>query len=232
VIARFLLILVCCGMMLGCDQLPGHPKPGPEVPRPDQVTDFPTLYAQNCSACHGAQGANGPSYSLANPVYQSLVDQQVLHQIVANGEPGTLMPAFAISAGGSLTDQQVDALVNGMRTSWLKAGTLEGANAPPYKATKPADSARGQQAYATYCASCHGEAGSSAKSKAGSITQPAFLSLVSDQALRTIVIAGRPDIGQPDWRNDQPGHPMNDQEVTDVVSWLSSQRPKAGGGSQ
>src|ERR1700744_6028137 len=159
--ARFLLILVCCCMMLGCDQLPGHPKPGPEVPRPDQVTDFPTLYAQNCSACHGAQGANGPSYSLANPIYQSLVDEKVLHQIVAN-------------------DQQGDALVNGMRTSWFKAGTLEGANPPSYKATKPADTVRGQQAYATYCASCHGAAGSSAKSKAGSITQPAFLSLVSD----------------------------------------------------
>ena len=75
------------------------------------------------------------------------------------------------------------------------------------------------------------------KSKAGSITDPAFLALVSDQVLRTVVIAGRPDIGQPDWRSDLPGHPMSDQEVTDVVGWLSSQRPgaqqnKAGGGSQ
>ena len=226
------LMLVACLAVVGCGQLPGHPKPGPEVPRPDAVLDFATLYAQNCSACHGAQGMNGPSYPLANPTYQSLVDEQVLHQIVANGEPGTLMPAFAISAGGSLTDKQVDALVNGMHASWFKTGTLEGANPPPYKAVKLADAAHGQQAYATYCASCHSAAGSSAKSKAGSITQPAFLSLISDQALRTIVIAGRPDIGQPDWRNDQPGHPMSDQEVTDVVSWLSSQRPKAGGGSQ
>jgi cytochrome c oxidase cbb3-type subunit 3 len=52
-----------------------------------------------------------------------------------------------------------------------------------------------------------------------------------------VVIAGRPDIGQPDWRSDLPGHPMSDQEVTDVVGWLSSQRPgaeqnKAGGGAQ
>jgi cytochrome c oxidase cbb3-type subunit 3/ubiquinol-cytochrome c reductase cytochrome c subunit len=63
------------------------------------------------------------------------------------------------------------------------------------------------------------------------------LSLVSDQVLRTVVIAGRPDIGQPDWRSDVPGHPMSDQEVTDVVGWLSSQRPgaqqnKAGGGAR
>ena len=124
-----LLMLVSCMTLLGCGQLPGHPKPGPEVPRPDSVLDFATLYAQNCSGCHGAQGMNGPSYPLANPAYQALVDEQIIRQIVTNGEPGTHMPPFAISAGGMLTDQQVDALVNGVRAAWFKAGTLDGANA-------------------------------------------------------------------------------------------------------
>ena len=169
-----LLMLVFCMTVVGCGQLPGHPKPGPEVPRPESVVDFATLYVQNCSGCHGAKGMNGPSYPLANPAYQSLVDEQILRQTVANGEPGTHMPPFAISAGGSLTDQQVDALVNGMRAAWFKSGTLEGANPPPYKAAKPADTARGQQVYTTYCASCHGAAGASGKSKAGSVTDPAF----------------------------------------------------------
>jgi cytochrome c oxidase cbb3-type subunit III len=224
---RSSLMLVSCLAVLGCGQLPGHPKPGPEVPRPDSVTDFSTLYRENCSACHGAQGMNGPSYPLANPEYQALVDEQVLHQVVANGEPGTLMPAFAISAGGSLTDQQVDALVQGMRAAWYKAGTLAGANPPPYHAAATPDIPRGAQVYATYCSSCHGVAEQPGKSKAGSITEPAFLSLISDQVLRTVVIAGRPDIGQPDWRNVMPGHPMRDQQVTDVVGWLASQRPGA-----
>jgi cytochrome c oxidase cbb3-type subunit 3 len=237
VMARLLITLVSCIAVLGCGQLPGHPKPGPEVPRPESVLDFKTLYAQNCSGCHGDEGMNGPSFPLANPLYQSLVDEQILRQTIANGEPGTHMPPFAISAGGALTDQQVDALVNGMRAAWFKSGTLESANPPPYKTTKPADAARGQQVYTTYCASCHGAAEASGKSKAGSITDPAFLSLVSDQVLRTVVIAGRPDIGQPDWRSDLPGHPLSDQEVTDVVGWLSNQRPgaqqnKAGGGAQ
>jgi cytochrome c oxidase cbb3-type subunit III len=232
-----LLMLVCCMAVLGCGPLPGHPKPGPEVPRPDSVLAFATLYGQNCSACHGAGGVNGPSYPLANPKYQALVDEQFLHQVVANGEPGTLMPAFAISAGGSLTDEQVDALVHGMRAAWYKPGALEGANPPPYLTAMAGDPARGQQVYVTYCAACHGAAGQPVKSKAGSITEPAFLALVSNQTLRTVIIAGRPDIGQPDWRNVLPGHPMSDQEVTDVVSWLSSQRPgaqqnKAGGGSR
>jgi cytochrome c oxidase cbb3-type subunit III len=151
-----------------------------------------------------------------------------------------LMPAFAIKDGGMLTDQQIDVLVKGMRSNWYKSSTLEGANAPPYKADKPADPAHGQQVYTTYCASCHGDGtapkpspwnGSKPKGgKAGSIVDPAFLALVSDQALRTVVIAGRPDIGQPDWRNDVAGHPMSNQEVTDVVGWLASMRPKKVGG--
>jgi cytochrome c oxidase cbb3-type subunit 3/ubiquinol-cytochrome c reductase cytochrome c subunit len=180
---------------------------------------------------------NGPSYPLANPEYQALVDEQVLHQVVANGEPGTGMPAFAISAGSTLTDQQIDSLVHGMRGAWSKPGTLEGANPPPYRAAAKPDNARGAQVYEAYCASCHGVAGQKGKSKAGSITDPSFLSLVSDQVLRTVVIAGRPDIGQPDWRNAMPGHPMTDQQLTDVVGWLSSQRPAVqqkatGGGAQ
>ena len=32
-----------------------------------------------------------------------------------------------------------------------------------------------------------------------------FLALVSDQGLRTIVIAGRPELGAPDWRGNVPG---------------------------
>ncbi len=219
------LMLVSCMTVLGCGPLPGHPKPGPEVPRPDSIVDFNILYRQNCSGCHGAKGMNGPSYPLANAEYQALVDEQILRQVVANGLPGTLMPAFAISAGGSLTDQQVDALVNGMRAAWYKAGTLDSTSPPPYRAAKPADPAHGQQVYTTYCASCHGSG--TDKGKAGLITDPAFLTLVSDQVLRTVVIAGRPDIGQPDWRNDVQGRPMSDQEVTDVVGWLSSQRPGA-----
>jgi mono/diheme cytochrome c family protein len=247
-----LLWVVACVAVMGCDQLPGKPKPGPEVPRPDQIVDFPTLYSQNCSGCHGDKGMNGSAYPLATPVYQALVDEQQLRQITTNGIPGTLMPAFAISAGGSLTDQQIDVLAKGMHSAWSGGGSDGVGSMPSYKASKPADVDRGQQVYVTYCASCHGEATRTPKAdsdagqtqlnqshttirtgKAGSIVDPSFLALVSDQALRTVVIAGRSDIGQPDWQHYVAGHPMSDQEVTDVVGWLGSMRPKvSGGGSQ
>jgi mono/diheme cytochrome c family protein len=216
------LLLFGCLTLLGCAQLPGHPKPGPEVPTPDQVMDFPTLYSQNCSACHGAEGKNGPSYPLSNPVYQALVDEQQLRQVIIHGRRGTLMPAFAASAGGTLTDPQIDVLVKGMRAAWYKPDALALVDHPPYQAVKQGDATHGSAIYTTYCASCHGVVGQAAKAKAGSITDPAFLGLVSDQLLRTVIIAGRPDIGQPDWRSDQPARPMSDQEVTDLVAWLKN----------
>ena len=65
--------------------------------------------------------------------------------------------------------------------------------------------------------------------KGSAITDDSFLALVSDQGLRTIVIAGRPELGAPDWRGNVPGKPMSDQEVTDVVAWLASRRVSESG---
>ena len=53
---------------------------------------------------------------------------------------------------------------------------------------------------------------------------PAYLALVSDQALRTAVIVGRSDLGMPDWRANISGQPMSPQEISDVVAWLASHR--------
>ena len=82
---------------------------------------------------------------------------------------------------------------------------------------------QGEAAYKTYCESCHGPGGRGGP-KGSSITDDSFLALVSDQGLRTIVIAGRPELGAPDWRGNIPGKPMTDQEITDVVAWLASRR--------
>jgi mono/diheme cytochrome c family protein len=80
--------------------------------------------------------------------------------------------------------------------------------------------------YSKFCASCH-EAQASGAAKAGSVLDPAYLSLITNQGLRTIVITGRPDFNAPDWRNNIPGQPMTDQDISDVVAFLSSHRPAA-----
>jgi cytochrome c oxidase cbb3-type subunit 3 len=205
----------------GCQQMPGTPKTGVEVPNPDSVTNFAALYGENCAGCHGDNGRNGASFNLSNPDYQAWVDDATLREIIANGESDTQMPAFAQSAGGFLTDAQVDALVHGMRSSW-KTSAVSSAIAPPYISELQGNAARGQQVYQTACARCH-------RQPSQSIANPTFLALVNDQTLRTIIVAGRPDIGQPNWQQYVPGHALTDQEVTDVVAWLTSQRTQTPG---
>jgi mono/diheme cytochrome c family protein len=217
--------LVVALVLCGCASAPGRPSPG-EIPVvPDEMSDFNNLYGKNCAGCHGADGKGGAAIALANPVYLAIADDAVLRRATASGIPGTSMPAFAQSAGGMLTEKQVDVIVNGIRDRWSKSDVFLGADPPPYSSSASGDSARGAQVYAAYCSSCHGADGLGGQ-KASSIVDGSLLALVSDQELRTIVIAGRPELGAPDWRSDIPGKPMSPQDITDVVAWLASQRPK------
>ncbi len=214
-------------LMTGCN-LPGRPQPGPEVPRPETVTSFDTLYGENCAGCHGKNGDNGPATNLANPEYEALIDDVSLRDVIANGEKGTLMPGFGVKSGGPLTDEQVDAVVQGIRSRWKKDNALGGQTPPAYKATHAGDASKGQEVYAAACARCHGESAQHPGS-AGSILDGSFLALINEQTVRTTIIAGRPDIGEPDWRNHIPGRPMTDEEITSVSAWLVAQRPIAPG---
>jgi cytochrome c oxidase cbb3-type subunit III len=211
-------------MGVACGNSRGRPGQNSEVLPPREITDFRFLYAKNCAACHGPEGKDGAAISLGDPLFLAIADDAVIRRIATTGVPGTPMPAFAASAGGMLTDKQIDAIVTGIR-SWAKAGHMSDTSLPPYVADAPGDPTRGADVYVTYCSSCHGPDGRGG-TKASSIVDGSYLSLVSDQQLRTIVIVGRPELGAPDWRTNVPGHPMSAQEISDVVAWLTAQRPQ------
>ena len=210
-------------LLSGCGSPDGQPHKGSETLAPNEVLEFGTLYAENCAGCHGAEGRGGAAIALADPVYLAIADDTAIRKVVANGVRGTAMPAFAESAGGMLTDKQIDVITSEIRSRWSRPGILGAANPPSYAAKSAGIIPRGELAYKTYCESCHGPGGHGA-AKGSSITDDSFLALVSDQGLRTMVITGRPELGAPDWRGDAPGKPMSDQDITDVVAWLASRR--------
>ena len=222
---RHLYVLVALAAILvsGCGTPHGQPTKDSEVLAPNEVLEFGTLYAENCAGCHGADGRGGAAIALANPVYLAIADDAAIRKVIAKGVRGTAMPALAVSAGGMLTDGQIDVITKGIRSRWSRQGVLDPATAPSYAPKSAGDAQRGEVAYKTYCESCHGPGGRGGP-KGSAITDDSFLALVSDQALRTIVIIGRPELGAPDWRGNVLGKPMSDQEVTDVVAWLASQR--------
>lgn len=219
--------LLLAAALAGCDGLPGRPRPDArELARAD-VLAFPTLYAANCAGCHGADGRLGAARPLNDPVYVALVPPDRLRKIIAEGVPGTLMPAYLQAAGGELTAAQVDAIARGIRAQWGRPDAVKGVALPPYEASAageaPAEVARGAAVFAAACARCHGAEGTGA-APGGPVADPTYLALVSDQHLRTTVIAGRPDLGKPDWRGDVPGQPLMPQQISDVVAWLAGQR--------
>jgi cytochrome c oxidase cbb3-type subunit III len=220
-----IVALTILAMGAGCPP-PGKPAEKDRWKPPSQVTDFRQLYAQNCAGCHGADGRLGAARPLNDPLYLAFAGADALRQVVAKGVPGTAMPGFAQTSGGNLTDRQIDLLVDGVNAQWGRPQDFKDVALPPYRPESAAagDPRRGSAAYQTYCSQCHGAEGKGGL-YAGAIADPNYLTLVSDQSLRSTIVAGRPDLGMPDWRSRIPGRPMAVQEISDVAAWLASKRP-------
>jgi len=224
------MVLLATFVVAGCERAPGKPNPEERWVPPAQVTDFNQLYSQNCAGCHGTSGGLGSAPQLNDPLYLAVANPDALREVTAKGVAGTSMPPFAEQSGGSLTEKQIDALVEGMRSQWGRPNDFKDVALPPYSlkdainsGSGSGDAQRGVNVFATYCAQCHGADGRGG-TKVGSVVNPNFLALASDQSLRTTTIVGRPDLGKPDWRANVSEHPMSPQEISDVVAWLAAQR--------
>jgi cytochrome c oxidase cbb3-type subunit 3/ubiquinol-cytochrome c reductase cytochrome c subunit len=225
------ILLVCAG----CTHVPGVPSASADVARPDKQLDFHVLYKQNCSGCHGENGRGGAAIPLNNPAYLAIAGGDNLRTVTAKGMRSTMMPAFAASSGGMLTEQQVDAVVQGILREWSRPSDFSHVALPPYSDPTPGNPTNGQIAYSTACARCHGTDGIGVHSSAGnapppqdstpnSIVDTSYLALVNDQSLRSLVVAGHPDANAPDWRSYISGRALTSQEITDIVAWLAQHR--------
>lgn len=223
------LALAC--LLAGCD-LPGKPRRG-DRPRPaNEIVDFDTLFQRNCSGCHGLDGKLGPAPPLNDPLFLTLVPNDELSHVISEGRPGTPMAAFAQEHGGPLTEGQVDALAKGLKPRFQASVDVKEPLPPyPFEATHTAepsaeDVARGAELFAQACAGCHGERGEGGD--AGAVVDPAFLALISDQALRRIIITGRPDLGMPNFAEsdgrDGGFRPLDSDQIDSLVTFLALRR--------
>src|SRR5581483_6280631 len=221
----------------GCNW-PGKPDPADRPVPADKVLDFAVLYGQNCSGCHGAQGKMGPAPPLNDARFLNIIPDAELLRVIERGRGGTPMPAFAKDQGGSLSEAQVKAIATGIRSHWAKPSSTSTDELPPYLAREHGNAKRGEKVFSRVCAMCHGEQGKGSQSagrRSLRINDPAFLALISDQALRRIVITGRPDLGMPSTvapGKDADFEPLSATDVDDVVALLSSWAPQPRAGAR
>jgi cytochrome c oxidase cbb3-type subunit III len=218
-------LLLLAGLIVGCD-FPGEPKPQEAQAVAAAADSFATLYATNCSGCHGPDGKMGPAPPLNDPLFLAIVPSDVIESVIRDGRPGTLMPAFSQKKGGTLNSRQVSILASELRSHWLPGGA-EMDHLPPYLADPKRERADGtlQQGLAAFtrsCAGCHGSKGEG--DSAGPIADPAFLALLSDQALRRLIITGRPDLGMPTYAQkegrDDNYRPLTSAEIDELVAFV------------
>ena len=219
--------------LAGCD-LPGKPQTEDMFVPPDQEVRFDYLYRTNCAGCHGAEGYFGPAPPLNNTLFLNIVPDEVLAMVIAGGRPQMLMPAFAHDRGGHLTDQQVAVLAGGIKARWLLTRATP-QDLPAYSIPESGrgNAQKGLAVFARACASCHGAEGYGGSygdkptgRPVGAIHNPAFLALISEQALRRYVITGRPDLEMPSYQDNmgrpEGFKPLSPAEIDDLVALLAT----------
>ena len=81
------------------------------------ATQGATIFATNCSPCHGQNGqGGGVGPALAKNNYIQTAGDQAIHQTIADGRPGTAMPAWSQAKGGKLTDAQINDVIAYLHT--------------------------------------------------------------------------------------------------------------------
>ncbi len=183
-----------------------------------------TLFAQNCAVCHGDHGQGRIGATLAKDFPGIRVDL-LLKDTISTGVQGSVMPAWAKSNGGPLTDAEIDDIVAYIRSLGNLAPTLPPITLSPTRppsaptaaaAFPPGDAARGAQVYNTNCVMCHGQNG---EGRVGATLQKDWAGINVTTLLATTIARGVGGSRMPAWAQSNGG-PLTNQEISDVAAYV------------
>lgn len=94
--------------------VPGTAGPPAPPAAPRQLPESEALYAKYCAACHGQRGDRLPSANLASKEFQRQRGEAELRRGTAEGKGG--MPAMSKAKGGPMTDAEIEAVLQYLKT--------------------------------------------------------------------------------------------------------------------
>jgi mono/diheme cytochrome c family protein len=181
------------------------------LPDGDQLILGITLYAENCVACHGADGMGSSLAPALNDPRVRTSDPAELERIILNGVSATLMAGW----NKVLSEREVAALMV-LITRWdeVPGGTIP---APEHPIEVTAESlVLGADLYTNFCARCHGPVGQGTQ-RAPTLKVQSFLTQTSDSAMQQIITLGVPSTAMPAW-----GDRMTEVEIQAIVGFVRS----------
>ena len=190
------------------------------LPGGDSLVSGLTLYAENCAACHGANGegsALAPALNV-DALRERLSDTDIT-RIISQGVSGTLMAAW----NRALLPEQITDLT-GLIRSWdmleVAGITLPVIESAPVDMS-PEAIATGQRLYGLVCAQCHGTNGFGTP-LAPALNNQGFLSQTPDEAIQQIIARGVPGTAMPSW-----GGYLTEADIAAITAYLRSLEPTA-----
>ncbi|RME08825.1 MAG: hypothetical protein D6803_00230 [Anaerolineae bacterium] len=180
------------------------------------------IYAENCAVCHGENGEGRVGATLAKD-WPSIRPDLAARATIANGVPGSPMPAWSQANGGPLTDEEIDAVVYFL-LNWQTGGFPEITPRPTATAMTvlspvpgvEGDPNRGAVLFDYNCKVCHGAGG---EGRIGEPLNKTWASVRPDLAIKTTIAEGVEGSPMPAW-SQANGGPLTEQEINDLVAFV------------
>jgi mono/diheme cytochrome c family protein len=188
------------------------------------------LFSENCAVCHGFDGMGRVGANL-DKNWPSIRPDLRVRAVIANGVPGTFMPAWSQENGGPLMEAEVDA-ITAYILSWRAAGpefifptptpiTQEPIEAPPGVSGDPNG---GLLLFEQNCVMCHGPDG---QGRIGATIAKNWPSVRPDLRVRSTIERGVAGTAMPGWSQDFGG-PLSADEIDDLVAYILTLSPQPG----
>jgi mono/diheme cytochrome c family protein len=182
------------------------------------------LFVDNCAMCHGVDGKGRVGARLEN--FPGIQIEATLSQTIAQGVPGSVMPAWGQASGGPLSEQDIADIVAYITGAF--GGTEPLAPLPTYVPPDiprlpnvQGDPSAGAVVYHAECFACHGHEGQgrfgAPLAKDWPVTDP-------ETYIRQVVTQGISGTIMPAW-GTEAGGPLSVEQIADVAAYVLSLTP-------
>lgn len=189
------------------------------LPNGENLSSGLVVYAENCAACHGSNGAGTVIAPALDSVDLRSSSQEDLRELINNGVPGSLMAGW----NGMLAPDQIESVID-LIYQW-PAMVQAGVEFPEVEVmsipSSPELIAEGDRLFNIACKSCHGVDGYGSP-MAPAINNQLFLAETPDAAIYQIIAGGVPETLMPAW-----GSRLTDRDIQALVAFLRSMEPSA-----